>query len=170
METSEPASIDRAGHDTDVGNALGDQPDDLVGEPLFEIDADVRMRGKERAQRLGQEFGQRIGVREHAHLTGEPARVGAEILAQPLGLRQNGARVLQQRAPGLRRRHALPPARQKRRAERLLHVADSRTRCGEREMRALRAMRDAARLHDMAKQARDRRGRSASLVYQSFAV
>ena len=116
----EPPGIDRAGDDADVGDAFGDQPDDLVGEPLLQIDADVRMRGEERAQRLGQELGQRIGVREHAHLAGEPARIGAEVLAQPLGLRQHGARMLQQRAAGLRRRHALPAARQQRRAERLL--------------------------------------------------
>src|SRR3954462_3609136 len=60
--------------------------------------------------------------------------------------------MLQQRATRLRRRHALPSARQQRGAERLFHLADSRTRCGERKMRAFRAMRNAARLHDMAKQ------------------
>jgi hypothetical protein len=114
----EPARIDRASHDADIGNALGDQPDDLVGEPLFEVDADVRMRGEERAQCLGQEFGQRIGVRQHAHLPGEPARVRAEILAQPLGLRQHGARVLQQRAarPASASRPAVRASRARRRA------------------------------------------------------
>ena len=113
----------------------------------------MRVRGEEGAQRLGKKFGQRIGIREHAHLAGESARIGAEILAQPFGLRQNRARVLQQRAPGLRRRHAAAAAHQQGGAERLLHLADARARCGERKMRALRAVRDAARLHDMAKQA-----------------
>ena len=58
----QPAGIDRAGHDADVADAFGDQPDDLVGQPLLQVDADMRMRGEERAQRLGQEFGERIGV------------------------------------------------------------------------------------------------------------
>ena len=102
---------------------------------------------------LGQKLGERVGVGEHAHLAGHPARIGAEIFAQPLGLRQHGARVLQQRAAGLRRRHARPPAQQQGRAQRLLHVADARAGRGEREMRAFRAMRDAARLDHMAEQA-----------------
>ncbi len=111
------------------------------------------MGGKKRAQRLGQEFGERIGVGKHAHLARHAARIGAEVLAQPFGLRQHGARVLQQRAAGLRRRHARPAARQQHRAERAFHVADSRAGGSERKMRAFRAMRDAARLDDMAEQA-----------------
>jgi hypothetical protein len=111
------------------------------------------MRRQKRAQCVGQKFGERVGVGQHAHLTGLPARIGAEVLAQPFGLRQDRARMLEQRASRLRRRHAGPSARQKRCAERLFHLADSRTRCGECKMRAFRAMRDAARLHDMAKQA-----------------
>ena len=83
----ERAGIDGAGDDADVGDAFGDQADDLVAQPLLQIDADMGMRGQERAQRLGQEFGQRIGVGQHPDLAGEPAGIGAEVLAQPLGLR-----------------------------------------------------------------------------------
>ena len=61
--------------------------------------------------------------------------------------------MLQQRAAGLGRGHALPPAHQQRGAERLLHVADARRGCGEREMRALGAAGDAAGLHHVAEQA-----------------
>ena len=111
------------------------------------------MGGEERAQRLGQKFGERVGVGQHPDLAGEPAGIGAEVLAQALGLAQDGARVLQQRAAGLGRRHALAPAHQKRGAERLLHVADARRGGGERQMRAFGAVRDAARLDDVAKQA-----------------
>ena len=94
-----------------IGDAFGDQADDLVAQPLLEIDADIRMRGQERAQRLGQEFGERVGVGQHPDLAGEPAGIGAEVFAQPLGLAQDGARVLQQRAAGLGRGDALPAAR-----------------------------------------------------------
>jgi hypothetical protein len=111
------------------------------------------MGGEKRAQRLRQELGERIGVGEHADLAGEPAGIGAQILAQPLGLAQNRARVLQERAAGLRRGHALPPAHQQRGAERLLHVADARGGCGEGEMRALGTAGDAARFHHVAEQA-----------------
>ena len=34
----EPAGIDRAGDDADIADALGDQADDLVREPLLEVD------------------------------------------------------------------------------------------------------------------------------------
>ena len=100
----ERARIDGAGDDAEIGDAFGDQADDLVAQPLLEIDADMRMRGQERAQRLGQELGERIGVGQHPDLAGEAAGIGAEVLAQALGLAQDGARVLQQRAAGLGRR------------------------------------------------------------------
>src|SRR5689334_17760870 len=61
--------------------------------------------------------------------------------------------MLQQRAPGLRRRHAAAAAHQQTGAERIFHVADARARSREREMRAFGAVRDAARLHHMAEQA-----------------
>ena len=102
----ERAGVDGAGDDAEVGDAFGDQADDLVAQPLFEIDADIRMRGQERAQRLGQEFGQRVGVGQHPDLAGEAAAIGAEVLAQTLGLPQDRARMLQQRAAGLGRRDA----------------------------------------------------------------
>ena len=99
----ERAGIDRAGDDAEVGHAFGDQADDLVAQALLQIDADIRVRGEERAQRLRQELGQRIGVRQHPDLAGEAAAIGAEILVQALGLPQDCARMLQQRAAGLRR-------------------------------------------------------------------
>ena len=47
------AGIDRAGNDPDIGDALGDEADDLVGQALLEVDAHVRMRGEKRRERLG---------------------------------------------------------------------------------------------------------------------
>jgi hypothetical protein len=41
---------------------LGDQPHDLVAQPLLQVDTDVRVRGKERAQRLREKLGERVGV------------------------------------------------------------------------------------------------------------
>ena len=149
----ERAGIDRAGDDADIGDALGDQPDDLVGEPLLEVDADLRMPGEERAQRLGQEFEQRVGVRQHPDLAGAPARIGGELVAQPLDLGQDRARVLEKRAAGRGRRHALAAAGQERRAEQLLHVPDAGRGGGEREMRPLGAAGDRARLDDLAEEA-----------------
>ena len=61
--------------------------------------------------------------------------------------------MLQQRAAGLGRGHALTSAHQQRRAERLLHVADARGGGGQREMRAFGAVRDAAGFDHVAKQA-----------------
>ena len=72
---------------------------------------------------------------------------------QTFGLAQDGACMLQQRAAGLRRRHALAAAREQRDAEHVLHIADAGRGCGEREMRALGAMGNAAGFDDMAKQA-----------------
>ena len=144
------AVVDGAGDDADVAGALGDQADDLVRQPLLQVDADVGIGGEERAQRLGQEFGERVGVRQHPHLAGEPARIGRQVFVEALGLRQDRARVLQQRAPGLRRRDALPSAHQQFGAEAELHLADAGRRRGQRQVRARGAMGDAARFHDVA--------------------
>ncbi len=44
----EHAGIDGSGDNTEIGDAFGNQPDDLVTQALFQIDADMRMRGQER--------------------------------------------------------------------------------------------------------------------------
>src|SRR5450759_3698106 len=95
--------IDGAGNDTDIGAAFRHQVDDLVAQALLEVHADIWIGREERTQRLRQEFGERIGVGEYPHLAGEPARVRAKIILQAGGLRQDRARMLQQRAAGLRR-------------------------------------------------------------------
>ena len=89
------AVIDGAGDDADIGGAFRDQADDLVGQALLEVDADVGIGHQERAQRLRQEFGERIGVGEHPHLAGEPARIRAS--SPPASARS---------APGFRARAA----------------------------------------------------------------
>ena len=61
--------------------------------------------------------------------------------------------MLQQSAAGLGRHHALPAAHQQFGAKSLLHFADAGRSRGQRQIRARRAMRDAARLHDVAEQA-----------------
>ena len=151
-ESFQRAGFDRAGDDADVADALGDQADDLVAEPLLQIHAYVWMRGQERAQRFGQELGERIGIRQNSDLAGHAARIGAEILVQALGPAQDAARMLEQRAAGLGRRHPLPSPHQQRGPERLLHVTDARAGGGKRQVRALGAPGDAPRLHDVAEQ------------------
>ena len=111
------------------------------------------MRSKERAERLRQKLRQRIGVRQHPDLPGKAAAVRTKVLVQALGLAQDGARVLQQRSAGLRRRDTLAAARDQGDAERILHVADARRSRGKAQMGALGAMGNAAGLDDVTKQA-----------------
>jgi hypothetical protein len=85
-------------------------------------------------------------------LAGEPARIGAQVLLQALALRQDRARVLQQRAAGLGRRHARPAAHQQFGAEAEFHLADAGRGGGQRQIGAHRAMGDAARLDDVTEQ------------------
>ena len=42
------AGVDGAGDDAEIGHSFGDQTDDLVTEPLLEVDADMRMGGEKR--------------------------------------------------------------------------------------------------------------------------
>ncbi len=50
----ERARIDGAGDDAEIGDAFGDQADDLVTQPFLEVDADIGMRGEKRAQASGK--------------------------------------------------------------------------------------------------------------------
>ena len=149
----EPARIDRAGDDADIADAFGDQADDLVGEALLQVDADLRVAGQKGAERLGQELRQGVGVGEDPDLARQPAGIGAEILAQALGLGQHRAGVLEEGPPGRRRSHALAAAQEERSAERLLHVADAGAGGRQRQMGPLGPVGDAARLDHVAEQA-----------------
>ena len=70
------------------------------------------MGGKKGTQRLGQELGQRVGVGQDADLAAKATAVSAKVFMQPLGLPQNGARMLEQGAAGRGRGYALAPARE----------------------------------------------------------
>ena len=138
-----------AGDDADVRLPIGDGRDDLVAEALLEIDVDLRVRGEELAERLGQEFGERIGVRHQPDVAFQAVGVLAQLAAHALGLLQQQARVMNERAAGRRRLHALPIAIQQRSAELDLHVADPRARGGHGQVHALGAGGDAAGFHDV---------------------
>ena len=90
----QPADIDGAGDDADVADALGDQADDLIGQPLLQVDIDLRVGGQEQAERLGQEFGQRVGVGEQADLARQTASEGGQVLAHPGRLIEQASGVL----------------------------------------------------------------------------
>ncbi len=96
----EAAGLDRAGDEAEIRRALGDEADDLVGEPLLDVDAHPRMPGEVGRQHLGQELGQRVGVRQDPDLARRPAREGGEVALQPLDVAEDLAGMGQQRAPG----------------------------------------------------------------------
>ena len=128
---------------------VGDRGDDLVAQALFEIDVDLRMRGEEIAQRLGQEFGERVRVGQQPDVALEAVGVLAQLATHALGLLQQQACVVHERAARRRRLHALAIAIQQRGAELDLHVADARARRGDRQVHALGAGGDAAGLDDV---------------------
>lgn len=151
-EGLQAAHVDGAGDDADVADALGHQPDDLVGEPLLEVDADVRMVGQEAAQRLGDEFGQGVGVGQQPHFARQAAGIGAEVLAQAGGLREDGAGVLEQGAACGRGGHPLPRPLQQRRAQRVLHIADPRRGRGQGQGAAFGPAGDGSGVRHLAEQ------------------
>ena len=87
---------------------------------------------------------------------------------QPLGLAQDGAGMLQQRAAGLGRRDASAAAGQKRDAERLLHVADAGRGGGQRQIGALRAVGNAAGFDHVAKQTEIRQIESHDAAFAKY--
>ncbi len=108
-EGLERAGIDRARQDAEIGRALGHQPDDLLGGALLDLDPDPGMGGQEGRERVGQELGQRVGVRQDPDLPDRAAREHRHLLAQALDARQHLPGMGQERAPGRGRADALPP-------------------------------------------------------------
>ena len=84
----EPGHLDRAGDDPDIGTAVGDGPDDLVTEPLLQVDIDLGIGREKGAERLGQKLGQRIGIRHQPYLPAQTIGILGQITAHPFGLLQ----------------------------------------------------------------------------------
>jgi hypothetical protein len=147
------ARIHGAGHDTDIAHASATKADDLVGKTLFQVDAHLRVAREKGAQGFGQEFRERVGVGEDADL---PAKPPAKA---PRSSRRRSAWASSARACWSSVRPAgvgTTPWRLRTRrgsAERLLHVADAGAGGGERQVRPLGPMGDAARIDHMAEQA-----------------
>ena len=131
---------------------VGHSGDDLVAQALFEIDVDLRVRGEELAERLGQEFGERVRVGQQPDVALQAVGVLAQLAAHALGLLQQQACVVHERAARRRRLHALAIAIQQRGAELDLHVADPRARRRHCQVHALGAGGDAAGFHDVQEQ------------------
>ena len=113
---------------------------------------DLRMGGEKVAERLRQEFGQRIGIGQQPDLALDALGILRQFAVHALGLLQQQARMMDESAARRRRLHALALAVQQRRAERRLHVADARACRGDRQMHALGAVGDASRFDHMQKQ------------------
>ena len=106
----ETGDLDGAGDDPDIGRALGDGSDDFVAEPLLQIYVDLRMGGEEGAQRFGQEFGHRVGIRHQPHLTAQAIGIFGEVAAHTVGLLQQHPGMVKRSSPDLRGVHTLPLA------------------------------------------------------------
>ena len=76
------------GDDSDIRGAVGDGSDDLVTEPLLQIDVHLRVGGEEIAERLRQEFGQRVGVGQQANLSLDALGILRQLAVRALCLLQ----------------------------------------------------------------------------------
>ena len=94
----ETGHLYRAGDDADIRSAVGDRGDDLVAEPLLQVDIDLRMRGEKVAERLGQEFRQRVGIGHQADLALDALGILRQIAMHSLGLLQQQPGVMDERA------------------------------------------------------------------------
>src|SRR4029078_3727859 len=99
----QPGDVFGAGDDADVGLAIGDCGDDLIAQALLEIDVSLGRRGEELAQRLRQEFRERVGVGHQPDVAFQAVGVLAQLAAHALGLLQQQTHVMDERAAGSRR-------------------------------------------------------------------
>ena len=103
----ETGDLHGGGDDPDIRGAVGYGGDDLVTEPLLQIDVHLRVGSEEIAERFGQELGQRIGIRQQTNLSLDALGILRELAVHALRLLQQHARVMNEGAAGRRRLHTL---------------------------------------------------------------
>jgi len=149
IEGIKPGQLNGAGNDPNVCGAVGHSSDDFIAETFFQVDVDFRMRRQECAQRLWEEFRQRVGIRHQLDVPFEPSGKLRKLSVHPIHLLQQQARVMNKSPSGRRGLHALAFALKERRSKCLLHVADARTGSGQRQVSPLGAGGDASGCHDV---------------------
>ncbi len=80
--------LDRGRDNSDIRRTICDGSDDLVAEPFLQIDVHLRMRHQEVAERLGQKFGQRIGIGQQPNLSLDALGILRKFAVHPLRLLQ----------------------------------------------------------------------------------
>jgi hypothetical protein len=111
----ETRHLDRAGNDPDIGRAVGDGGDDLVAEPLLQIDVDLRMGGEKVLSGSGKNSVSAL-VFDNSRICPLMPRILGEVAAHAFALLQQHPRMVKQSAPGLRRVDTLALTVQERRA------------------------------------------------------
>src|SRR6202521_5131489 len=99
----ETCYFDCAGDDSDVGRALGDGGENLVAQPILQIDVHLRMRSEKIAERLWQQLGRRIGIGHQPNLALYALRVLRQVAMHSLGLLQQYPRMVSEGAAVRRR-------------------------------------------------------------------
>lgn len=148
--------VDRIGDDAGLGHSGGNDSHDFGAGALLELDVQAGPRRQPGREPGGQESGQRGGIRVEAE---RAPGAGSEILQLALEqclLLQDQAGVMRKRFPGLGGDDAASAALQQPHARIDLDLAQPLAGRGERQMGFLRALRDAAGIHDRQEQAQVR--------------
>ena len=143
----------QAGDDADVGLPLGHGAHDVVRQALAQVDVHVGVAAQEVPQHRRQEFAQRGGVGEHAHMALDAAHVFLHVAAQVFDLPEHHARVGHEGLARRCERHALAGAVQQLGADAFFQVLDARAGRRQGDEGEFRAARHAVGVGDVHHQA-----------------
>ncbi|MCY1427090.1 hypothetical protein D9M71_429210 [compost metagenome] len=143
----------RIGHDPDLHLAAGDGQDHFGAGVLFQRDTHLGMTLQEGRQAVRQEGMGGVGVGPQADMPAHPLGIGAEVRMHLFELGEHLARVAQQHIAGAGQADAAGLANKQRGARRLFQQANAMAGRRGRQMDALGAAGEVARLGNGDEQA-----------------
>ncbi|MNN08985.1 hypothetical protein D3C81_1218540 [compost metagenome] len=143
----QPAQVDGAGHQADVGAAFDHRAHAVFAQVLFEVDVDVGIGGQEAAQR-GRQAGHGAAVGVDPDMPFGAVGMALHLALQAFHVFHDGLRVAQYRFAGRCQRHALLGAVEQRHAHRLFQVLETVARRRRRQVHIRGAAGDAPGLCD----------------------
>ncbi|SOT42924.1 hypothetical protein F01_420970 [Burkholderia cenocepacia] len=132
--------------DPDVRTAFAQRLQDVGASQFADLQLDVAIALRERAQLIGKILADRRDVREDADAADRAFRIVGQLAVDRIGAQQQVGRVTQQRFAGRREFDARHRAVQQYHAKVMLEQRDAAARGGKRHVRLLRGARQAAQL------------------------
>ncbi len=132
-------------NNADISSTRDNSTDDVVTQPLFQSNSHARESGKESREVVWQVGTDCVVIGEHCDMSSHPLRIREKVGAHLVNLSQTASSMLNQNLARRRQGNTSRMPAQKRDANRILEILDSKTSGRRRKVAALCTPRDVAR-------------------------